>query len=87
MKESVPKNDFFSFFLFFFFLKLLIQKDHFNAVNYNSFTEIEAADIVFFHKSVTFLYETLCLICYHLHNLKNVKNLHRGALFLVKLQS
>ena len=32
------------------------------------------------------LFETLCTICYHLHNLKNVKNTHGGVLLLVKLQ-
>ena len=29
----------------------------------------------------------LCGICYHLYNLKNVKNTHGGVLFLVKLQA
>ena len=29
---------------------------------------------------------TLCVICCHLDNLKNVKNTHRGVLLLVKLQ-
>ena len=33
------------------------------------------------------LYETLWTICYNLYNLKNVKNTHEGALFLVKLQA
>ena len=28
-----------------------------------------------------------CAICYHLYNLKNVKNTHGGALLLVKLQA
>ena len=28
-----------------------------------------------------------CTICYHLDNLKNVKNTHRGVLILVKLQA
>ena len=28
-----------------------------------------------------------CAIWYHLYNLKNVKNTHRGVLFLVKLQA
>ena len=30
-------------------------------------------------------YVTLCAIWYHLHNLKNVKNIHDGVLLLVKL--
>ena len=32
------------------------------------------------------LYETLCVIWYHLYNLKNVKMTHGGVLCLVKLQ-
>ena len=28
-----------------------------------------------------------CVIWYHLHNLKNVKNTHGGVLLLVKLQT
>ena len=28
-----------------------------------------------------------CAICYHLYNLKNVKNTHGGVLLLVKLQA
>ena len=31
-----------------------------------------------------FLFETLCAICYHLCNLKNMKNTHGGVLPLVK---
>ena len=30
--------------------------------------------------------EMLCAILYHLYNLKNVKNTHRGVLLLIKLQ-
>ena len=33
-----------------------------------------------------FIYEMLCMIRYHLHNLQNVKNTHGGVLTLVKLQ-
>ena len=29
----------------------------------------------------------LCAVWYHLHDLKNVKNIHGGVLFLVKLQA
>ena len=32
-------------------------------------------------------YVVFCAIYYHLYNLKNVKNIHGGVLFLVKLQS
>ena len=28
-----------------------------------------------------------CAICYHLYNLKNVKNTHGGVLILLKLQA
>ena len=30
-------------------------------------------------------YEMLCVICYHLENLKNMKNIHGLELLLVKL--
>ena len=33
------------------------------------------------------IYETVCAIWYHLHNLKNVKNTHGGVLHLGVLQS
>ena len=29
----------------------------------------------------------LCVICYHLHNLKNVKNTYAAVLLLIKLQA
>ena len=32
------------------------------------------------------VYQMLCAIWYHLHNLKNVKNTHGGMSILVKLQ-
>ena len=32
------------------------------------------------------LYETLCVISYHLNNLKNMKDTHEGVLLLVRLQ-
>ena len=32
-------------------------------------------------------FETLCAIWNHLYNLKNMKNIHGGALLLVKLQA
>ena len=31
--------------------------------------------------------ETLCAICYHYYNLKNMKNTHGGLLLLVNLQA
>ena len=33
------------------------------------------------------LNETLWSICYHLYNVKNMQNTHRGGLLLVKLQA
>ena len=33
------------------------------------------------------VYDTLCAICYHLYNLKNVKNTHGGVLLLVTMQA
>ena len=33
------------------------------------------------------LYVMLCVIWYHLYNLRNVKNTHEGVLLLVKLQA
>ena len=33
------------------------------------------------------LYVTLCAICYHLYNLKNVKKIHEEVLLLVKFQA
>ena len=32
-------------------------------------------------------YETLCAICCHLYDLKNVKKNHEGVLLLVKMQA
>ena len=32
-------------------------------------------------------YVMRCAICYHLYNLKNVKNTHKGVLILIKLQA
>ena len=32
-------------------------------------------------------YETLCTVCYHLYNLKNMESSHEGVLLLVKLQA
>ena len=36
---------------------------------------------------LTFVYVMHCTICYHSHNLKNLKNTHGGMLLLVKLQA
>ena len=33
------------------------------------------------------VYQMLCAVCYHLYNLKNVKNTHEGVLLSVKLQA
>ena len=39
------------------------------------------------HPIVNKVYEMLCVIWYHLYNLKNIKNTHGGVLLLVKLQA
>ena len=44
---------------------------HMKLSNYGSFFDIEM----------------FCVICYHLHNFKKVKNTHRGVLLLLKLQA
>ena len=44
---------------------------HMKLSNYGSFFDIEM----------------FCVICYHLHNFKNVKNTHGGVLLLLKLQA
>ena len=36
---------------------------------------------------ISFTYEMLCAICYHLHNLINLKNTPGGVLILVNLQA
>ena len=33
------------------------------------------------------IWDMRCAIWYHLYNLKNMKNIHRGVLILVKLQA
>ena len=37
--------------------------------------------------AISDLYMMLCMIWYHLYNLKNVKNTHGGVLLLAKLQA
>ena len=39
------------------------------------------------HQFIKYVYAMLCAICYHLYNLKNVKDSHGGVLLLVKFQS
>ena len=40
-----------------------------------------------FYLDTVKLYVLRCAIWYHLYNLKNLKNTHRGVLHLVKLQA
>ena len=46
--------------------------------------QVCAANLKYSTEKVAFVMR--CTICYHLHNLKNVKNTHGGVLLLVKFQ-
>ena len=58
-------------------------KDPGATINYMKHNEQPATDRKYPEKIL--LYVMLCVISYHLYNLKNVKNTHGGVLLLVNL--